>query len=229
MCQLGSLPHRLSVLPIPPEPRCSPPIAASSASAGRSPRASGVGAPAEERQANWCQCSRWKSGRRERSATTFHPESWVAELIRCVHVAGRRASGPGNGSPIAGAPRHYPPVSSKVAGATRRVRNAWRKSGSDGARNPARTLWRQGLLKTRRWMHRGLPAVETALRRPVEGAGWPIKTHRYHPPRPPPGGRGKTSIGESTKMPSACRFVRHQAAPGRREGCPGIADREGDL
>ena len=34
-------------------------------------------------------------------------------------------------------------------------------------------------------MHRGLHAVEAALRRPVQGVGWPIKTHQDHPPRPP--------------------------------------------
>lgn len=41
-------------------------------------------------------------------------------------------------------------------------------------------------------MHRGLHAVEAALRRPVQGVGWPIKTHQDHPPRPPSGGRGRS-------------------------------------
>ena len=31
-----------------------------------------------ERQANWCQCSRWKSGRREKASHHLHPESWAA-------------------------------------------------------------------------------------------------------------------------------------------------------
>ena len=31
-----------------------------------------------ERQANWCQCSRWESGRREKASHHLHPESWAA-------------------------------------------------------------------------------------------------------------------------------------------------------
>ena len=31
-----------------------------------------------ERQANWCQCSRWKSGRRGKSSHHLHPEAWAA-------------------------------------------------------------------------------------------------------------------------------------------------------
>ena len=41
-----------------------------------SPRPRGRARCAGVRQANWCQWSRWKSGRRERFATTLHPESW---------------------------------------------------------------------------------------------------------------------------------------------------------
>ena len=42
-----------------------------------------MGSVAEEcemtvRQANWCQCSRWKSGRREKASQHLHPESWAA-------------------------------------------------------------------------------------------------------------------------------------------------------
>ena len=29
------------------------------------------------RQANWCQCSRWKSGRRKKASHHLHPESWA--------------------------------------------------------------------------------------------------------------------------------------------------------
>ena len=29
------------------------------------------------RQANWCQCSRWKSGRRKKVSHHLHPESWA--------------------------------------------------------------------------------------------------------------------------------------------------------
>ena len=32
----------------------------------------------EVRQANWCQCSRWKSGRKEKVSHHFHPESWAS-------------------------------------------------------------------------------------------------------------------------------------------------------
>ena len=29
------------------------------------------------RQANWCQCSRWESGRRKKASHHLHPESWA--------------------------------------------------------------------------------------------------------------------------------------------------------
>ena len=42
--------------------------------------APGTDAPAKKkgvRQANWCQCSRCKSGGKEKESHHFHPESWA--------------------------------------------------------------------------------------------------------------------------------------------------------
>ena len=71
----------------------------------------------------------------------------MLDAPRCGAV--RRASGLRLNTPT---PRHYPRVA--IESRARRPTRAHlrtRRSGSDGALNAVRALWRQGLLNARRW------------------------------------------------------------------------------